>query len=101
MAAVTGVTSAPSDILYDGDADNSTEVLQARQTMGNSEGYPNGYFYSWWSDDGGYAQYTMGAGGQCAVQWKDTGSVIGGHGLEPRQWPVRLHSKPRTHGNHY
>jgi len=56
-----GALARPFDFLDERD-DNSTSVLEARQVTGNSEGYHNGYFYSWWSDGGGYAQYKMGEG---------------------------------------
>lgn len=81
LTAVTGVIGAPFDFLHERD-DNST-ALEKRQTTANSEGYHNGYFYSWWSDGGGYAQYTMGEGSRYSVTWRDTGNFVGGKGWNP------------------
>lgn len=88
LTAVTGVISAPFDSLHEAeiaarDDGNITEFLEKRQTTANSEGYNNGYFYSWWSDGGGYAQYTMGEGSRYSVTWRDTGNFVGGKGWNP------------------
>ena len=84
FATIAGVLSRPFDFLDELEDDgNATSTLEARQITGNGEGYHNGYFYSWWSDGGGYAQYTMGAGSQYAVTWRDTGNFVGGKGWNP------------------
>jgi endo-1,4-beta-xylanase len=83
LTAVTGVLGLPFDFLDERDNGNATETLERRQTTGNSEGYHNGYFYSWWSDGGGYAQYTMGAGSRYSVTWRNTGNFVGGKGWNP------------------
>ncbi|KAL2760996.1 glycoside hydrolase family 11 protein [Sodiomyces alcalophilus JCM 7366] len=82
-AAITSVIAAPFDLLNQRDDGNSTEILEKRQMTPNSEGYHNGYFYSWWSDGGGSATYTMGPGSQYAVQWRNTGNFVGGKGWNP------------------
>jgi endo-1,4-beta-xylanase len=79
-AAATSVLARPFDFLDEG---NSTESLERRQVTANSEGYHNGYFYSWWSDGGGQATYTMGEGSRYQVQWKNTGNFVGGKGWNP------------------
>src|SRR5690242_6844819 len=83
--AALGALSAPLDILTDlvEREDANITALDKRQTTGNSEGTHNGYFYSWWSDGGGYAQYTMGEGSRYSVNWRNTGNFVGGKGWNP------------------
>lgn len=80
--AAISVLGAPFDVLTERD-DINTTTLEKRQTTANSEGYHNGYFYSWWSDGGGYAQYTMGEGSKYSVNWRNTGNFVGGKGWNP------------------
>jgi endo-1,4-beta-xylanase len=82
LTAATGVLSAPFDFLHERDDGNVT-TFDKRQTTANSVGYHNGYFYSWWSDGGGYAQYTMGEGSRYSVNWRNTGNFVGGKGWNP------------------
>ncbi|KAK3213548.1 hypothetical protein GRF29_28g283523 [Pseudopithomyces chartarum] len=81
-AAVTNVLARPFDFLDERDA-NVTAVLERRQNTPNGEGTHNGYFYSWWSDGGGSAVYTMGEGSKYSVQWRQTGNFVGGKGWNP------------------
>lgn len=83
LLAATSALAAPFDFLRERDDGNSTAALEKRQTTANSEGYHNGYFYSWWSDGGGYAQYTMGEGSKYSVNWRNTGNFVGGKGWKP------------------
>jgi endo-1,4-beta-xylanase len=88
MTAAAGVMSAPFDSLYEPRDDGNSTVtdgaeLARRQTTANGEGYHNGYFYSWWSDGGGSAQYTMGEGSRYSVNWRNTGNFVGGKGWNP------------------
>jgi endo-1,4-beta-xylanase len=82
LTAATGVLSAPFDFLHERDDGNAT-AIEKRQTTANSVGTHNGYFYSWWSDGGGYAQYTMGEGSRYSVNWRNTGNFVGGKGWNP------------------
>ncbi len=82
LTAATGVLAAPFDFLHEGDDGNSTEALAKRSTP-NSVGTHNGYFYSWWTDGGGSATYTMGEGSRYSVTWQNTGNFVGGKGWNP------------------
>ncbi|CAI6319773.1 unnamed protein product [Periconia digitata] len=83
MTAVTGVLAAPFDFLHERDDANATATLERRQNTPNGEGQHNGYFYSWWSDGGGSAVYTMGEGSKYSVRWTNTGNFVGGKGWNP------------------
>ncbi|KAK6515253.1 hypothetical protein TWF506_007596 [Arthrobotrys conoides] len=83
LLAATSALAAPFDFLHERDDGNATALLEKRQTTANSVGTHNGYFYSWWSDGGGYAQYTMGEGSKYNVNWRNTGNFVGGKGWNP------------------
>ncbi|KAF5314240.1 hypothetical protein D9619_011881 [Psilocybe cf. subviscida] len=76
---ILGAFAAPSA--------NSTE-LSARAGTPSSEGWHNGYFYSWWTDNQGTAYYTNGNEypGQYSLQWSGNGNLVGGKGWNPGNW---------------
>jgi endo-1,4-beta-xylanase len=93
LAAATSVCAAPFDFLTErSDDGNATLALEKRQNTANSVGTNNGYFYSWWSDGGGSAVYTMGEGSKYSVTWRNTGNFVGGKGWNPGTGRYVLHS---------
>lgn len=83
LTAVTAVLGRPFDSLDEEAGGNSTDILEKRQSTASSEGTHNGYFYSWWTDGGGSALLTLGAGSRYSVTWKNTGNFVGGKGWNP------------------
>lgn len=82
--AITTALARPFDFLDERDGVNATAgALEKRQVTPNSEGYHNGYFYSWWSDGGGQVQYSMLEGSRYQVNWRNTGNFVGGKGWNP------------------
>src|SRR5690349_1329191 len=91
LTVATGALGRPFDFLDERDDGNST--LATRSTP-SSTGYHNGYFYSWWTDGGGQADYTMGAGSRYSVTWRNTGNFVGGKGWNPGNGRLVLSPKP-------
>jgi len=58
-------------------------LLEERGGTPSSTGTNNGFYYSWWTDNGGDATYTNGPGGQYSVQWSGNGNTVGGKGWNP------------------
>jgi len=69
--AIAGVVAAPS------------ELLQERGGTPSSTGYHNGFYYSWWTDNGAQATYTNGNAGQYSISWSGNGNLVGGKGWNP------------------
>ncbi|KAK2762695.1 hypothetical protein FQN54_000869 [Arachnomyces sp. PD_36] len=76
--AAAGALAAPAPA-----PDNTTSLLQARGGTPNSEGWHNGFYYSWWSDGGAQATYTNLNAGTYEVQWGTGGNIVGGKGWNP------------------
>lgn len=81
LMAATSVLAAPFDFLTDEVDGNAT--LAKRQSTPSAEGTHSGYFYSWWTDGGGSAQFTLGEGSRYSVKWTNTGNFVGGKGWNP------------------
>jgi endo-1,4-beta-xylanase len=76
LAAATSVVAIPF---------NHTEVsdLMARAGTASSTGTNNGYYYSFWTDNGGTVNYKNGNAGSYSVQWTNCGNFVGGKGWNP------------------
>ncbi|KAH6873778.1 glycosyl hydrolases family 11-domain-containing protein [Coprinopsis sp. MPI-PUGE-AT-0042] len=57
--------------------------LTARGGTPSAEGTHDGFFYSWWTDNGAQATYTNGARGNYAISWGSGGNLVGGKGWNP------------------
>ncbi|PGH19663.1 hypothetical protein AJ80_03818 [Polytolypa hystricis UAMH7299] len=77
-STAAGVFASPIEV--PNEAVNTT--LVARDGTPSSTGNHDGWFYSWWTDNGGWAEYKNTAGGEYSVQWKDTGNFVGGKGWQ-------------------
>lgn len=84
LSAVTGVFAAPG-----------TTSLMERAGTPSSTGTQNGFYYSWWADNGATATYTNGQpdyngptytngpAGQYSITWSGNGNLVGGKGWNP------------------
>jgi endo-1,4-beta-xylanase len=83
LMAATTVMAAPFDFLTEQADDGNSTLLSKRAGTPSAEGTHNGYFYSWWTDGGGNAQFTLGEGSRYSVSWQNTGNFVGGKGWNP------------------
>jgi endo-1,4-beta-xylanase len=77
-SAIIGALAAPGNPIL-----NERGTLVQRGGTPSATGYNNGYFYSWWTDNGAQATYTNGAGGQYSITWGTGGNLVGGKGWKP------------------
>lgn len=73
--ALSGVYTAP--VADEG----ASHELQKRTP--SSEGWHDGFFYSWWSDGFAPTNYTNLEKGGYSVEWGNGGNFIGGKGWNP------------------
>ncbi|KAH6720277.1 endo-1,4-beta-xylanase A [Leptodontidium sp. 2 PMI_412] len=61
---------------------NITELM-VRSGTPSATGTNNGFYYSWWTDNGAQATYTNGPAGQYSITWGTGGNLVGGKGWNP------------------
>ncbi|PGG97796.1 endo-1,4-beta-xylanase [Helicocarpus griseus UAMH5409] len=91
--AATGVLAVPAE----------SAQLEKRQSTPNSEGWHDGFFYSWWSDGGASATYNNLAGGSYEVRWQNGGNLVGGKGWNPgmNARAIKFSGTYQPNGNSY
>ncbi|RPA85987.1 hypothetical protein BJ508DRAFT_411594 [Ascobolus immersus RN42] len=57
--------------------------LAKRGGTPSATGTHNGFYFSWWTDNGAQATYTNGPGGQYSITWGTGGNLVGGKGWMP------------------
>ncbi|KAG4414615.1 Endo-1,4-beta-xylanase 4 [Cadophora malorum] len=57
--------------------------LMIRGGTPSATGTHNGFYYSWWTDNGAQATYTNGPAGQYSITWGTGGNLVGGKGWNP------------------
>ena len=89
-SALVGVLSAASAVsafpfnateLFGRDSADSS-LIGPRQITQSQTGYHGGYYYSFWTDGGGYVQYTNLAQGQYKVVWQNSNNFVCGKGWD-------------------
>lgn len=63
----------------------SMSELMVRGGTPSSTGTHNGFYYSFWTDNGGNVNYQNGNAGSYSVSWQNCGNFVGGKG-----WYVAL-----------
>ncbi|KAF2837389.1 glycoside hydrolase family 11 protein [Patellaria atrata CBS 101060] len=78
------------------------ELMSKRGGTPSSTGTNNGFYYSFWTDNGAQVTYTNGAGGQYSIQWSGNGNFVGGKGWNPGSRRVINYSgQYNPNGNSY
>ncbi|KAK0127353.1 Endo-1,4-beta-xylanase 4 [Cadophora gregata f. sp. sojae] len=79
VSAITGVFAAPNVAV----AQRSPGTLSERGGTPSATGTNNGFYFSWWTDNGAQATYTNGPAGQYSITWSGNGNLVGGKGWMP------------------
>jgi len=79
ISAISGVFAAPNVAV----AKRSPGALSERGGTPSATGTHNGFYFSWWTDNGAQATYTNGPAGQYSITWSGNGNLVGGKGWMP------------------
>lgn len=79
VSAISGVFAAPNVAV----AKRSPGALSERGGTPSATGTHNGFYFSWWTDNGAQATYTNGPAGQYSITWSGNGNLVGGKGWMP------------------
>lgn len=76
--------------------------LQARGGTPSATGTHDGFYFSWWTDNGAQATYTNGPKGQYSITWSGSGNLVGGKGWNPGgNRNITYTAQYRPNGNSY
>lgn len=78
VGAIAAPSASTSDLVARGPAQ-----LAKRGGTPSATGTHNGFYFSWWTDNGAQATYTNGPGGQYSITWGTGGNLVGGKGWMP------------------
>ena len=80
LSVVAGAWAAPAI----GPANQMPDLYKRiDQATPQGTGTNNGFFYSFWSDNGGSVNYNNGPAGQYSVSWSGQGNFVVGKGWKP------------------
>jgi len=82
LVLLTGLISCDLQSGAEDQVQVDSPSLMSRNITSSQTGTHDGYYFSFWTDGGGYVDYTNGSDGNYSVQWSDTGNFVGGKGWQ-------------------